>query len=647
MNCWIFDIASHGLRLTPTMAVALFHLVLFSSSVVPGQSISSSKHNLSATSGNAIRAASEQQLCVFCHTPHSTVATSQLWNKQLSSVTTYNLYSSDYLTSIAYDSPVQINQKSKLCMSCHDGTIALGSVYNVPGTSAAGTISMTGGVTTMPTASPGYIGTDLTNDHPVGFTFNPAQDPELQSAPAWNSVKLDNGRIECHTCHDPHDNTNGSLLRMSQTDAGLCVFCHNKTNFTGSIHKTTSASYTPSGGTATTVGERSCRSCHKVHGGAGTPYLLTAVEQNTCYDGTNSGCHGSSATAANNVQSDMAKTYAHPTDLYTGRHKRRVTTETPSELSSTNRHAECQDCHNPHQAQQAVAKATRGTLRISAALKGTWGVQPTWPAVPTTMTNNDVTFATPTAYSVVTTPTDEYQLCLKCHSSYVTLSVGKRNIAEEINPNYPSYHGIVPGGATNTYVNSTTANEPWGTNKRVWCSDCHGSENAAAPNGPHGSSLTGVGPGTSNSDKLLVATIASSSAGTPLCLVCHKSTSYNPGSTGSRYGPHSQSAHRVAEGCFACHMWDYAAPLTGYTYGGNSGKINAHGWNKRWYYREGVEGSGQNRGKYVLTMGSGQAVEAFNGGYLADINYTTPQCWTETSNCAHGGGRTDNGWIAH
>jgi len=605
-------------------------------------SITASKHNLSVAGPGTIKAESEGQVCIFCHTPHRSNAVAPLWNKQPTSAS-YTLYSSDYLTSRSYPAAEQINQKSKLCMSCHDGTVAIGYVYNFPSGGGSGTISMLQSgnpITTMPTNAPGHLDIDLTDDHPVGFFYDTSKDPELVSTRGfpWNTaVKLDpdasNGKVECHTCHEPHNNQYSKFLRISNTDATLCKFCHNKTNFSTSIHDISTSAYTPPGDTATTVGEKACLACHKPHSGGGKPYVLAAVEQNTCYNGTNIGCHGSSATSATNrIGPELQKTWSHPTNTTDGLHKDVSGGESAGELGSANRHAECQDCHNPHQAQQTAVRVTRGAIRISAALKGTWGVEPTWPTPSTTMTNNDNALVTPTVFTKVTDPTDEYQVCLKCHSSYVSLPGGKRDIAAEINPQYSSYHGIVPGGTTNTYVNTTTANEPWGTNKRVWCSDCHGSESTTSPQGPHGSTNNGIGPGTSNSDKLLVATIASTEANaTPLCLVCHKTASYWTGATGSRYGEHGFGSHTRIEGCFACHMWDYSStPATG----GNSGKIVAHGWNKRWYWREGA----------TSTLGSGQLVNSFMGGYMADINYVTPECWTETANCQHSGGKTTNAW---
>jgi len=215
----------------------LFLCTVAATALLLGQSsILTTKHNLSATGPGTIKAQTVQEVCVFCHTPHKSSADAQLWN-HLPTSANYTLYSSDYLTSRIYPSPAQPNAKSRLCMSCHDGTIALGSVYNTPGSGSTGNIVMSGGVTTMPTNLPGYLGTSLRDDHPVGFGYDNARDPELvvRGWP-WNgNVRLDpdatSGRIECHSCHDPHDNQYQKFLRMSNSNAGLCTYCHNKTGW--------------------------------------------------------------------------------------------------------------------------------------------------------------------------------------------------------------------------------------------------------------------------------------------------------------------------------------------------------------------------------------------------------------------------------
>jgi len=242
------------------VCVILGKLLLSACSASAQTSIVNSKHNLSVTGPGTIKASTEQEICVFCHTPHTSQTTAPLWNRQ-STTATYTLYSSDNLTSLSYPSPSQPNNRSKLCMSCHDGTIAIGAVYNVPG--GGSSITMSGGVTTMPSTSGSHLGTTLVNDHPVGYQYSTTADPELvtRTWPWGTPVKLDpdasSGRVECHTCHDAHDDQYSHFLTTSNQNAAICTFCHNKAgwNGTGVVHRVSTQSYTPPGGTATTIGE--------------------------------------------------------------------------------------------------------------------------------------------------------------------------------------------------------------------------------------------------------------------------------------------------------------------------------------------------------------------------------------------------------
>ncbi len=487
-------------------AIEVF-IVFVGSTIWAHAQVASTKHNLSVSGPGTIKATTEQQICVFCHTPHNASSVAQLWNRSQPS-TVYTLYSSDYLTSKAYAAPSQINAKSKLCMSCHDGTIALGAVINAPG-SGAGSISMSGGVTTMPVGSAGHIGSVLSDDHPVGFGYDPVKDPELiNRAFPWNSaVKLDpdasNGRVECHTCHDPHDNQYTKFLRMSNTNAALCTWCHNKTGWTTSIHDVSTQSYTPSGGTSTTIGEWACRDCHKSHSGGGSPYILQSSEQNTCYP---SGCHGSSGTGTGtrDIQTQMNKTFAHPTNTVSGRHKNPDNT-----TSLADRHAECQDCHNSHQAKDGIH--TPKTNAVSGVLTGVTGVQPALTPI----------WSQPTSYSELKPAVTEGQICFKCHSSNafglvpngVTSIVGPSgtNITDqamEFNPANRSAHPVQvtllnqTGSPVPRALQSAALTTVWNNpgTQTMYCSDCHGPDqpvSSTVPSGPHASSykfmLTGTG----------------------------------------------------------------------------------------------------------------------------------------------------------
>jgi len=320
------------------------------------------------------------------------------------------------------------------------------------------------------------------------------------------------------------------------------------------------------------------------------------------------------------VEDAFSKTYGHPTVDSSGLHG---PNETGSDLGDGNRHAECGDCHGVHVAIQGTHDGSSNL--VSNALKGAWGVEPdtAFPDPPTPTDNGNV-YIVPTGFSRVEPAVREWQICLKCHSNYTTLPSGNRNLAEEINPKYPSTHGIVEAGK-NSFCNATTMNEPWGTANQnasgpnsgiVYCSDCHRSDASTDPEGPHGS----------NSEHLLVATSASNDVtGTPLCNVCHLSSVYwNGNAAASRYPDHpgTQSAHRLAKGCFSCHMWDYAstAGLGLQTVDDlAAGEIRVHGMNRKWVYLE-TDG----------TAGTQEPAEAFVNGYLANHDWTNKRCWAET-----------------
>ena len=79
-------------------------------------------------------------------------------------VSAYTVYSSTSLQAI----PGQPTGSSKLCLSCHDGTIAAGER-----SLARPADRDVGGITTLP---PGRsnLGTDLSDDHPISFLYDDA-----------------------------------------------------------------------------------------------------------------------------------------------------------------------------------------------------------------------------------------------------------------------------------------------------------------------------------------------------------------------------------------------------------------------------------------------------------------------------------------
>jgi hypothetical protein len=310
-------------------------LVLLFAAALPAQAaripdVANTKHNLSVSGPGTVKAAVEDQVCVFCHTPHgaSNFPGSPLWNRQLSNQT-YTVYTSSSLD--AEDIQGSLDQpggSSKLCLSCHDGTLAIGTV-NVLGGQQNVNITMTGTAAdgTMPAGDgelTGYtrdLGTDLRNDHPISLNYdtNLANvDSELVDpvaaahigvrAPGFRPlVPLEDtgqggaAQIQCASCHDPHlrdedVNAIAKFLRLNRFQQAaplggtfdenidiVCLSCHEKVGWNVSAHAsptvanetyTTAAAAQREFPAGTPVWQASCLNCHDTHSVHGTRRLL-------------------------------------------------------------------------------------------------------------------------------------------------------------------------------------------------------------------------------------------------------------------------------------------------------------------------------------------------------------------------------------
>lgn len=163
-------------------------------------------------------------ICIACHTPHNgdqSVPEAPLWNHELT-VATFTLYTGSTMDATT-GAP---SGESMLCLSCHDGTVALDSYGG-----AAGGTSMTGSAN---------LGTDLGNDHPISFTYNTALattdgdlfDPSTATTALLGTIDADllfGGQVQCASCHDVHNaDGNDFLLRIDNAGSALCLTCHDK-----------------------------------------------------------------------------------------------------------------------------------------------------------------------------------------------------------------------------------------------------------------------------------------------------------------------------------------------------------------------------------------------------------------------------------
>lgn len=241
--------------------------------------VSATKHNMGSGGPGTIKVGgtgATTEVCVFCHTPHAAVvANGPLWNRTAGSAT-YAPYTSATLTGGTYASGLGTAQTpgaiSLACLSCHDGTQAMNSVINQPG-SGFGTGSMPGiwggaadgkmiGIAAVGGGTEG-----LSNDHPIGVryaggslvaaqanngytqwstdTINGVQAFWVEAASATTTgtgrQKADmwlynrgtattannEAFVECASCHDPHT-SNTTFLRTKNDFSSVCLSCHIK-----------------------------------------------------------------------------------------------------------------------------------------------------------------------------------------------------------------------------------------------------------------------------------------------------------------------------------------------------------------------------------------------------------------------------------
>lgn len=190
-------------------------------------SVFDSKHNLSVTGRGEIKSATETRVCIFCHSSHAASSEGPLWNHKTTSAGKFQTYS----RSTMIGKPEQPNGATKLCLSCHDGTIAVGAVRGL-----AADIPMRGVGThgEIPLGKPSRIGTDLSGTHPVSIKFQEGMalaSRNLKWPPfdAERKVGVDaDGYVQCTSCHDPHDDSKSEKYPFwkKATFDEVCNVCH-------------------------------------------------------------------------------------------------------------------------------------------------------------------------------------------------------------------------------------------------------------------------------------------------------------------------------------------------------------------------------------------------------------------------------------
>jgi predicted CXXCH cytochrome family protein len=448
---------------TRFLPLLLLPMLLATVALAAGPNLQISKHNLALSSPGKLKSSEESDMCVFCHTTHKMAGEKAMWNHSLSGAS-YIPYSSTTMKAAVG----QPTGDSKLCLSCHDGTVALGMVKSRKRK------ILTQGPATMP-PGPARLGTDLSDDHPVSFTYDSAlaaANPELKDPVSLiNRVRLDgNNQVQCTSCHDPHNNQNGKFLVQNNQNSALCLNCHSPNLWSLSAHKNSGRSWNGAGRNPwpktgqKTVAANGCENCHTPHS-AGTHQRLLNLPQaeDNCLV-----CH-SGSVATKNLANEFNKPSAHPVLTTSSLHD---AAEDPTAPKS--RHAACADCHNPHAANSTPAIRPNA----SGALAAVPGVS--------------------ASGAPLKTITREYELCFRCHGDGLSASRTRiiraspqSNLRLELAPANASYHPVLAPGK-NGRVSSLVA--PWTATSLVYCTDCHNNDQGpgaggAGPKGPHGSAF--------------------------------------------------------------------------------------------------------------------------------------------------------------
>ena len=500
----------------------LFYIIVMLGipTIINAQSIITTKHNLSSGGPGTVKASTEDEICIFCHTAHNTNPLKPLWNRNDPGAN-YTIYTSSTLRA----TPGQPSGSSILCLSCHDGTIALGEVLS------RGTLISFASTVYMP-VGPSNLTTNLQNDHPISFAYDVAlatANPELKSPLTLPStIKLENNQLQCTSCHDPHIDKYTKFLVATSQNSALCITCHQENNWTTSSHNTSTKTWNAVAPnpwpytTWTTVAQNACENCHNPHNAGSTYRLLKyQTEEDNCLD-----CHNGDA-ASKNVKADFAKTYKHNVYGYTGIHDPYDAIHNPTEGAIPNtKHVECVDCHNPH--------STKSQTATAPAVKGS---------------NNGVVGINQSG-AVVNPVNNEYEICYRCHSqNAVTGQASPRVIVQndqrlEFDPTNPSYHPVAAVGKNSTISGLIS---PLTASSMIYCTDCHASDGSGSPAGPHGS----IYPQILKYNYDRTTSYVASYSGYELCYQCHDQTTTIANHNLIDHGSHEP--HGNSTSCNTCH----------------------------------------------------------------------------------------------
>jgi predicted CXXCH cytochrome family protein len=443
---------------------------------------------------------SRPESCAYCHAPHSGLNVG-LWNQKLTTQV-YNTYTSNTQKNLTIQPA--LGAVSNQCLSCHDGTVAVGA------TVAYGQVTTHGSMN-----STDVFGSNMQSSHPFSMTLPLKDNVHLaaslvasgKTADPTGAVTLIKGNVECTSCHNPHvqakDLISRNFLVNDSSNGQLCLACHDPSRQMGnqanpladwstSAHALSTAKISPQAqvGSYPTVAADACNSCHAPHNAVGAAGLLRGQNEQDCIACHNGSTNISPMPPYDNAFAEYASgKVGHPFPASTNPHD-----AAEAVLLNNNRHATCVDCHNSHGSEPVGVFPAPPLIRISQ--KNIAGINA-----------SDGT-------SVLTPAVNQYENCLRCHGT----SSGKQRLAiykyfpvravsagDPLNeiPQFAvtatSSHPVVharssylpqPSLRANMLNFDGTPGRAMGT--QIFCTDCHNSDDnresgGTGANGPHGS----------------------------------------------------------------------------------------------------------------------------------------------------------------
>jgi|GEM_PF-1990849 len=173
------------------------------------------------------------ETCVFCHTPHGLSQLKERWFQ--------NRQDDTWRT----DTKRLKLKVARLCLSCHDGSIAPETTLSLPDAKVlkvrvrkkerpSDTRFKVEGISKFRYEERiiKIVDTDQVydfHDHPIGVRLKDVAlvDPEIYREPLSENLKLYNGIVDCGTCHSVHNTTPFQpLLAENNSGSRLCLSCH-------------------------------------------------------------------------------------------------------------------------------------------------------------------------------------------------------------------------------------------------------------------------------------------------------------------------------------------------------------------------------------------------------------------------------------